>query len=324
MTPNPKDRQPVAVFRYHESVPAVLHGIVTALVTPFRPDDERIDCFAWQTLVDAQIAAGIHGLFVGGSTGEFFSQSFEERTVAIRFVRQAAQARIPVYANVGCITTRETIRLAHAAEAEGVDVLAVVTPYYIRPSQAELVDHYTEICRAVRLPVLAYNFPRHGGVDLLPETLTAIARQCDNLAGVKDSSGSIQTLAAYCTAVPSREFAVFIGPESLAVKGMSLGCVGVVSGSANIAPRLYVDLFRAIRAGDSATAARLQSLVDRVSACVPLHTFPSIIKEAVAIAGPCRKPVGAVPADARERLAAVLAALEQEGYLDRSSGRVTA
>ncbi len=218
-------------------------------MTPFR-DDERIDCFAWQTIVDAQISSGVHGLFAGGSTGEFYAQDLEERTMGLRFVRQAAAGRVPVYANVGCITTRDTIKLAQAAQAEGVDVLAIVTPYYLKPSQAELADHYIEVCRAVRLPVLAYNFPLHGGVEILPETVAQIASQCANLVGVKDSSGSMERLTGYRDAVTDREFAIFIGPENLILAGLQQGCAGVVSGSANFAPQLFVDLYRACRDGN--------------------------------------------------------------------------
>lgn len=308
-------------------MPGPLHGIVTALVTPFCQDesnDERIDCSAWQTIIDAQIAAGVDGLFVGGSTGEFFSQDLEERTVSMRFVRQAAALRVPVYANIGCITTRDTIKLAQGAKAAGVDVLAVVTPYYIKPSQAELAEHYIEICHAVSLPVLAYNYPQHGGVEILPETVAEIARQCDNLVGVKDSSGSMERLAGYVRAAPGRDFAVFIGPEDLALAGLQKGCAGVVSGSANIAPRLFVDLYRAIREGQMDTAARLQALVDQLVACLGLHTFPSVIKEAVRIAGPCRKPVGAVPPEVRSRLSQVLSVLQDEGYFSRATDSVTA
>jgi 4-hydroxy-tetrahydrodipicolinate synthase len=303
--------------------PSPLHGVVAALVTPFR-EDERIDCGAWQTLIDQVVAAGVDGLFVGGSTGEFFAQSLEERTMALRFVRQASAFRVPVYANVGCITTRDTIKLALAAQAEGIDFLAVVTPYYIRPSQAELAEHYTDVCGAVRIPVLAYNFPQHGGVELRPETVARVARQCENLAGVKDSSGSMEMLTAYQKAAPARDFAVFVGPESLMLNALQQGCAGVVSGSANIAPRLFVDLYRAFREGQSETAARLQALVDQLSGCLMLHTFPSVIKEAVRIAGPCRKPVGPVPPEVRSRLSKVLALLQAEGYVSHTSDSVTA
>lgn len=301
---------------------AALHGIVTALVTPFR-EDERIDCSAWQGLIDAQIAGGVHGLFVGGSTGEFFAQDLEERTLALRFVCQAAAGRLPVYGNVGCITTRDTVKLALAAQAGGADVLAVVTPYYLKPSQDELAEHYIEVCRAVHLPVLAYNFPQHGGVEILPETLARIARRCENLAGIKDSSGSMERLTGYLAAAP-REFAVLIGPENLVSAGLGKGCAGVVSGSANIAPRLLVDLYGACRERRTEDAARLQRLVDQLVSCLPLHTFPGLIKEAVGTAGPCRRPIGPAPAEARERMGAALAALEREGYYSGAANRVIA
>jgi 4-hydroxy-tetrahydrodipicolinate synthase len=292
-------------------------------VTPFR-DDERIDCFAWQTIVDAQISSGVHGLFAGGSTGEFYAQDLEERTMGLRFVRQAAAGRVPVYANVGCVTTRDTIKLAQAAQSEGVDVLAIVTPYYLKPSQAELADHYIEVCRAVRLPVLAYNFPLHGGVEILPETVAQIARQCANLVGVKDSSGSMERLTGYRDAVKDREFAIFIGPESLVLAGLQQGCAGVVSGSANFAPRLFVDLYRACREDNQENAARLQGLVDRVTGCISLHTFPSVIKEAVGIAGACRKPVGPMPPEARNQLREALALLQKDGYFSTAPRSVNA
>lgn len=292
-------------------------------MTPFR-ENERIDCQVWQGLIDTQIAAGVHGLFVGGSTGEFFAQDLEERTMALRFVLQAAARRVPVCANVGCITTRDTIRLALAAQAEGMDVLAVVTPYYLKPSQDELAEHYLEVCRAVHLPVLAYNFPQHGGVEILPETLARIARRAENLAGIKDSSGSMERLTGYLEAAPEREFAVLIGPENLAAAGLAKGCAGVVSGSANIVPRLFVDLYRACREGRTEAAARLQSLVDQLISCLPLHTFPGMIKEAMGTAGPCRRPIGPAPAAARAQLDRALALLEQEGYDSGAANRVIA
>src|SRR5215470_18989307 len=129
------------------------------------------------------VAAGVDGLFVGGSSGEFYALDPEERAVALRFCVQAAAGRVPLFANVGAITTRETVRLAEAAVSMGVDVIVVVTPYYVKPTQDELAEHFVEVCRAVPLPVLAYNFPQHGGVELLPETLGRIAGQCENQIG---------------------------------------------------------------------------------------------------------------------------------------------
>ncbi len=295
-------------------------------MTPFR-EDERVDYGAWQKIIDAQVAAGVNGLFAGGSSGEFYSLDPEERQVTLRFCRQAAAGRVPVYGNVGAATTRETIRLALAAQSDGIDVLVVVTPYYLRPTQDELAEHYIAVCRAVRAPVLAYNFPHHGGTDLLPDTLGHVAARCENLAGIKDSSGRLEQTIAYRACGPGRELAVFVGPESLIVRGLRAGCVGAVSGFANVVPRLFTNLYRAIREGRDAEAERLQSLADALSATIWMHTFPAVIKEAMRLAGLpggiCRRPIGPAPAEARQRIAESLAPLKQEGYFDEPAGRRT-
>lgn len=295
-----------------------LRGIVTALVTPFQ-ENERIDCSAWQAVVDTQIAAGVDGLLAGGSTGEFYTLNPEERIFALRFCRQAASSRVPVYANVGCVTTRETVQLALAAQAEGIDAVAVITPYFVRATQDELAEHFIEVCRAVNIPVLAYNFPQHGSPELLPSTVAKIGALCENLAGVKDSGGQLEQAIAYRNAVKDRDFAVFVGPERLLLPVLANGCAGAVSGCANIAPKLFVDLYRAYQEGRMDEAARLQTLASRLSELVSLHTFPGVIKEAMALsgqsAGMCRKPVGPMPPAAREMLSEMLAGLAKEGLM---------
>jgi 4-hydroxy-tetrahydrodipicolinate synthase len=302
----------------------LLHGIVPPIFTPFR-DDERIDFTAWQRHLDFLIAAGVDGLFVCGSSGEFHTLDFEERVVALRFCRQAAAGRVTVYGNVGCATTRDTVRLAEHAQDERVDVIAAVTPYYARVSQDELFEHYCEVCRSVRLPVLAYNYPQHGGTELLPETVGRIAAACDNFAGIKDASGSFEQMVAYRTCAADRELAVFIGPETMLLSGLEAGCAGTVTTGIDISPKLFVDLYRAFRSGKRDEAARLQSLASRLGEAIGLHTFPAAAKEAMNIlglsAGPCRKPIGPMPAGARTQLIAILDALRVEGYLPATAQR---
>lgn len=292
------------------------------MVTPFRAD-ERIDYGAWQALIDTHLAAAVNGLFAGGSSGEFYALDAEERVVMLRFCRQATAGRVPLLGNVGAITTRETIRLAQAAQADGVDVLVVVTPYYLRPTQDELVEHYVEVCRAVRAPVLAYNFPPHGGVEILPETLGRIAARAENLIGIKDSSGRLEQTVAYRTCA-EREMTVLIGPEHQILGALRQGCAGTITAYANVAPRLFVELYQAFREGRDADADRLQGIIAALSSTVSLHTFPSVIKEAMRLAGrpagPCRRPIGPVPPQGIERIRAALAALKQEGYVDEPAG----
>jgi 4-hydroxy-tetrahydrodipicolinate synthase len=304
----------------------LLQGIVTALVTPFR-DDERVDFDAWQNLIDAQIAGGVDGLLAGSGAGEFYSLSSEERLVALRFVRQYARRRLPVYAHVGCAGTGQTVRLARQAVAEGVACLVAVTPYYIRPSADEIAGHFVEICRAVHLPVLALNNPHHTGVDLTPDIARRIANACDNFAGIQDASGHPERIAELASIGGERPFAVFMGCDHLLLPGLERGCAGAMSASANVAPRLFAGLYRAFRAGEMDHAQRLQALVAPLAEACHQHTFPAAIKEALTIAGlppgPCRRPVGPLPADARQKLAQVLDRLREEHYLpEKTATRV--
>jgi 4-hydroxy-tetrahydrodipicolinate synthase len=291
------------------------------VVTPFRPD-ERIDFTAWQTILDHQLAAGVDGIFAAGGQGEFFALTEEERIVALRFVKQYVGGRAAVYGNVGCVTTRATVALAEAAQGEGLDYLVVITPHYLKPSQDELVAHYAEVCRAVRAPVLAYNIPERTGVDLLPATTRRIAERCENFVGLKDSTGRLDQLPEL---IPVCK--VFIGRDHMILDALRQGCVGAVTACANVAPKLFVDLYRAFQAGNMKEAARLQALVDPLRQAFGLHTFPSVVKEAMTMvgvpAGACRKPVGPMPEDARAKLAAVLDRLEQEGYVRGTTAAAT-
>jgi 4-hydroxy-tetrahydrodipicolinate synthase len=300
-----------------------LAGILPAIVTPFK-DDESIDYTAWQELIEYLISSEIHGLFVVGGQGEFFALSEEERTVAVRFCVQAVAGRIPVYANVGAVTTEQTLRLAQKAEAEGVDYAVVITPYYLKPSAEELVEHLSEVCRAVRIPVLAYNIPERTGVELTPFILGRVARAHDNFVGLKDSSGNLDLIPEWL-----REgLTVFIGRDHLIVEALRRGATGAVTACANVAPRAFVDLYEAYRSGDIAQAERLQALVEPLRRAFAFATFPSVIKEAMNMAGlragRCRRPVGPMPAEARAKLSAVLQTLREAHYLPEPAMRAAA
>ncbi len=295
-----------------------LRGIVPAVVTPFQ-EDETIDYTAWQRLIEYLIASGVHGLFVVGGQGEFFSLTEEERTVATRFCAQTAARRVPVYANAGAVTTQETVRLAQKAEADGVDYIVVITPYYLKPSADELVEHYSEVCQSVRLPVLAYNIPERTGVELTPAILERVMQSQENFIGLKDSSGDLALVPKW----NALNLSVFIGRDHMILDGLKLGCVGAVTACANVAPRAFVDLYSAFRQGNLEEAARLQALVEPLRRAFGLATFPSVVKEAMAMSGMpvgrCRRPVGGMPEESRGKLAAVLERLREEHYLADSA-----
>ncbi len=295
-------------------MPAALKGIVPAVITPFR-ENELIDYTAWQQIIEMLIASGVHGLFVIGGQGEFFALDEEEREVATRFCAQTAAKRVPVYANVGSVTTRQTVRLAQKAEADGVDYIVVVTPYYLRPTADELVEHYLEVCRSVRIPVLAYNIPERTGIELTPAMLRRVAEAQENFVGLKDSSGKLDLIPEYLDAGLS----VFIGRDHMILEGLKRGCAGAVTACANVAPRAFVDLYNAFQAGNLEEAQRLQTLVEPLRQAFSLATFPSIVKEAMNLvglkAGRCRRPVGPLPVQARVQLEPILERLKTEGYI---------
>lgn len=285
------------------------------MVTPFR-ENERIDYGAWQVLIDLLIASGVHGLFAAGPQGEFYSLDMEERTVAMRFCKQAIARRVPLYVNVGCITTRDTVALALQAQALDVDAVVVVTPYFVRLRTQELVEHYVEVCRAVRTPVIACNVPQHGGVELSPASAAEVAAQCANFAGIIDANGRLESAAAYRQAVPQPEFRVFTGSDHLCLSALEAGCSGFANASANLAPRLFVDLYQAFRTGNLVDAGRLQSLANKLG---DVHNSVAVTKEALGMlgvpVGRCRKPVGAVPAETRRQIEEALNQLRAAGVL---------
>ncbi len=299
-------------------MPSLPGGIVTALVTPF-DETERIDYSKWRVIIDTLIAEGVHGLFVAGGQGEFFALDDEERVAVLRFARKQVGGRVPLYGNVGCVTTRASVRLAQIAEDEGFDFLVAITPYYITPTEDELVAHFVEICGAVRTQVFAYNIPERTGITLTTRALTRIASKCENFAGLKDSSGDLATLPESIHAVPDRDLAVFMGRDHLILDGLRLGCVGAVTACSNVAPRLFVDLYNSFQKSDMKEAERLQALANPLRKAFGLHTFPSVVKAAMDIAGlpagPCRAPVGSLSPAALAELSGVLMQLRGQNYL---------
>ncbi len=207
------------------------------------------------------------------------------------------------------------MRLAQQAAAEGADFIVVVTPYYLRPSADELVEHYSEVCRSVSLPVLAYNIPQFTGVDLEPEVVARVAAACENFAGLKDSSGRVERIPEWKRAGA----AVFMGRDEFILDGLRMGCVGAVTAGANLAPKAYVDLFNAYQAGDLEEATRVQTLVDMLAKALTLGTFPVVVKEAMHMAGmpvgACRRPAGPLKEEARRQLSTLLERLREAGYL---------
>jgi 4-hydroxy-tetrahydrodipicolinate synthase len=238
-----------------------LHGSMPALVTPFR--DGAVDFEALEALVDWQIDMGSSGLVPVGTTGESPTLGHEEHEAVVEVVVRAAAGRVPVIAGAGSNNTAEAIRFLRHAEAVGADAALVVTPYYNRPTQAGLIAHFTALHESCALPILIYNIPSRSVVDMTPETMATLAA-LPRIVGVKDATGDLARVSLQRMAC-GKEFLQISGEDPTAHGFNAQGGCGVISVTANVAPRLVADVQAATRQGDYARALDIQ---DRL---MPLH-----------------------------------------------------
>lgn len=271
-------------------------GVVPAMATPFTEalalDEPRV-----RELCQWYVRCGVHGISVAGSQGEFFSLDADERLRLIEVAMKAIDGRVPLYAGTGAVTTREAIRLTQAAETIGADLALLITPYFIQPTQDELVEHYRAVAKATRLPVMLYNNPPRTAVNILPKTL-ARCMASDNVIGIKDSSGDLTQSIEYLLGAP-RPALLFSGRDTVALAMMMHGGQGTISPAANVFPRLMVRLYERLRAGDLTEARRISDVFAPLRGAWALGSFPVVIKEAMAIAGqgagPPRAPIARLP-----------------------------
>jgi len=286
-----------------------LRGIIPAVVTPFTPD-ERVDEGAFRKVLQALIDQGVHGLFPVGTGGEFFALTREEKERLMALAVKEAAGRVFVMPNVGAITTAESVVLARHADAVGSDAVSVVTAFF-KPSQEELFEHYRAICAAVKIPVLAYNIPeRTGGVMLTVATVSRLARELPNFAGIKDSTGDLANAAELVQACPPG-FRVFMGRDTLIYGALLYGCVGAVAATANVAPALAVGIYKAIEAGDLAKARELQARLAPVRKLFTVGSHPAGLKEAMVQlgmlgCGRCRRPTLDLTPGQKDEIHAIL------------------
>ena len=284
-----------------------LFGIVTATATPFNKD-ESVDYVALRELINKYIDAGVHGISIAGSQGEFFAVSREERLRIIEVSVEAIANRVPLYAGTGAVSTRASIEITRDVIAAGADVAMVITPYFVSPSDAELVVHYTAIAKASDAPIILYNNPPRTGVNISAQTFAECAK-ADNIIGIKDSSGDMTQAAEYLRAT-ERKALLFSGRDTLLTSMVLEGAVGGISPAANVFPRLMVKLYEAARDNDIESAREYGDVLAPLRVAWGLGSFPVVIKEAMAMvgydAGPTRAPISGLPSDRRAKLKSIV------------------
>ena len=229
----------------------MFRGTFTALVTPFR--NGAIDVAAFEKLIENQIAAGISGVVAVGTTGESPTLSHEERQEVIRIAVTTAKKRCQVLAGTGSNATQHAVADTKMAEELGTDGALLVAPYYNKPSQEGLFRHFKTIADATSLPIMLYNIPGRCGVDITPDTVVLLAKECRNIVSIKEASGSVERISELRARLP-QAFTVLSGDVSLTLPFMSVGAVGVVSVASNLFPAEVCQLVRAYECGDTKLA----------------------------------------------------------------------
>lgn len=289
-----------------------IEGIIPAVVTPF-DENENVDEAGFRRIINYLIESGVHGLFPVGSQGEFFSLTNEEKRRLMDIAVEEARGRVFVMPNTGAITTRESIELTQYAEKAGADCVSIITPFFISPNQEELYQHIKDICQSVKIPVLCYNNPgRTGGVALTPATLARVAEELPNFAGVKDSSGDLTQVAEMIRLCPLH-FKVIMGRDTLIYGALTYGAAGAIAATANVAPKLIVEMYETFKDGDYERSRECQRELAPLRVAFALGSFPVVVKEALTMmglpGGRCRKPIQPLNDEKRAQLRDVLVSM---------------
>jgi 4-hydroxy-tetrahydrodipicolinate synthase len=275
----------------------MIKGSIVAIVTPMHADGS-LDYPGLQKLIDWHIAEGTDGIVIVGTTGESATVSVAEHCELIRFTVEHARGRIPIIAGTGGNSTVEAIRLTESAKEYGADAALVVVPYYNRPTQEGMYQHFKAIAEAVDLPIILYNVPGRTVADMSNETVLRLSA-ISNIVGIKDATGNIGRGLELLKLVP-KSFAVYSGDDPTAIALMLCGGAGNISVTANVAPKAMHEMCAAAMQGDIATAVARNDQVMALHAKLFVEPNPVPVKWALA-------EMGMMPAGLRLPLAALSA-----------------
>ena len=285
-----------------------LRGCGTASITPFN-QDESIDELALRRLVEFQITNGVDFIVACGTTGESVTMSEEEQARVVELCVQAAKGRVPVVAGAGGYNTREVIQKIQHYTNLGADAILSVVPYYNKPTQEGIYQHFRAISEASELPVILYNVPGRSVVNMENATTVRLAA-LENIIGTKEASGNISQIGEVIS-LTDESFLVFAGDDSVALPTIALGGMGVISVASNLLPREVSDLSHACLAGDWDKARKLQRALTPVFKTMFIESNPAPVKAAMAAAGligeTMRLPMVPITDASRAKLNEVLA-----------------
>lgn len=282
-------------------------GAMTALVTPFK--NNVIDEDAYRSFIEWQISEGVHGLVPCGTTGESATLSHEEHERVIEICIDQVKGRVPVLAGAGSNNTDEAVKLTRFAKKAGADGALLITPYYNKPTQQGLYEHFKAIAQAVDLPLIPYNVPGRTGCNMLPPVLAKLASEFPNITGIKEATGDMAQASAILESCPE-DFSVLSGDDFTALPLLALGGKGVISVTSNIAPARVAGMVNSFFKGDLTAARREHHSLFPMSKAMFIVSNPIPVKTALSLMGKMssemRLPLCPMSAEDEQKLINVL------------------
>ncbi|MBI1912069.1 MAG: 4-hydroxy-tetrahydrodipicolinate synthase [Deltaproteobacteria bacterium] len=260
-------------------------GSITALVTPFK--DGKVDEANLKRLIEFQITNGTNGVVPCGTTGESATLSYEEHNRVIELTIETAAKRVPVIAGTGSNSTEETIFLTKHAKKAGADAALLITPYYNKPTQQGLYEHYKKVAEAVDIPIVLYNVPGRTSVNMLPETVARLS-EIKNIIGIKEATGNLQQVSDLIE-YSKKGFIILSGDDFTTLPMLSIGGHGVISVTSNIAPKDMSDMIRLFLEGKTEEAKGLHFRLQSLHRSMFIETNPIPVKTALALMGMCEE-----------------------------------
>lgn len=293
----------------------MFRGAITALVTPFKvnADGLSIDEEAYRAHIEWQIEQGVHGLLPCGTTGESATLTHEEHEQVIKICIEQTRGRVPVLAGSGSNNTAEAIRLTAFAKKAGADAALLISPYYNKPTQEGIFQHYKAVNNAVSLPLFVYNVPGRTSSNILPETMARMYKELPDIVGVKEASANLVQISDILEQC-DKDFILLSGDDFTVLPTLALGGKGVISVSSNVWPSAMASLCNAWDNGNIAEARRLHFALEPLNRAMFLESNPIPVKTALSIMGrmesAVRLPLYVMELKNQEKLRTTLSALK--------------
>jgi 4-hydroxy-tetrahydrodipicolinate synthase len=281
----------------------MFRGSIVAIVTPFKND--KVDEKKFRDLIEFQIKNGSSGIVPCGTTGESATLSFQEHERVIEIAIEQVKKRVPVIAGTGSNSTQEAIMLTQHAAKSGADASLQVSPYYNRPTQKGLYEHFKAVADVAGIPIILYNIASRTGVNIEPETIAKLASACKNIVGVKEASGNLDQMSRI-KALCGPSFDLISGDDSLTLPILSIGGIGIISVVANIVPKDVASLVEAFDKGNIKKAQEIHYKLLPLIKAMFIETNPIPVKTAMGLMGICepdlRLPMSSMSPENLEKL----------------------